>query len=163
MDEAKKITLISADNRKFEVSENIIKKSLLIKHMLNDYPDNYQIPLKNVKGKILEKIIEYLKHYENNEPMEIPKPLPDDDFKKYVNEWDYKYIDLDLETTCEIIICANHMDIKSLLELASAKMAFIIKQNDKNKIRKDFKISNDLNPTEEEEMIKEETWSLELI
>ena len=31
--------------------------------------------VKEVEGKILNKVIEYLKHYVNEEPKEIPKPL----------------------------------------------------------------------------------------
>ena len=163
MDGVKTIFLISSDGKKLETNENAIKKSLLLKNTLNDYPDHAEIPLKNVKSEILKKIIEYLEHYENEEPKEIPKPLPDNNFEKHVDKWDYDFINLDLETISEIIISANHMDIKPLLELASAKVASIIRVYDKKKIREEFHISNDLKPKEEEELINEETWSMELL
>ena len=75
----------------------------------------------------MKKIKEYLEHYENSEPKEITQPLPKKDFKDCVDPWDYEYINLPSETILEIMLAANFMDIKPLLELTCAKIASIIK------------------------------------
>ena len=97
MDADKKITLVSSDGEKVEISSKAVQRSVLVKGIIEDYPDDAEVPLNNVKSNILKKIKEYLEHYENEEPKEIERPLPSQNFKECVEEWDFKYIDVDLE------------------------------------------------------------------
>ena len=64
-----------------------------------------------MKSNILKKIKEYLKHYENDYPKEIDSPLPSNYFKYCFAEWDYNYIDIELDLIFELILGANYMDI----------------------------------------------------
>ena len=109
----------------------------------------------------MKKIKDYLEHYENEEPKNIERPLPSQNFKECVDEWDFKYIDVDLELTFELILGANYMDIKPLLELASAKVASIIKGKTTEDIRKTFGIQNDFTPEEEQQILEENKWCME--
>ena len=161
MDEDKKITLVSADGKKIEISSKAVQKSVLVKGILEDYPDDAEVPLNNVKSNILEKIKEYLEHYENGDPKEIERPLPSNDFNKCVEEWDFNYINIDLDLIFELILGANYMDIKPLLELASAKVASIIKGKTTDEIRKTFNITNDFTPEEEQQILEENKWCME--
>ena len=161
MDAEKKITLVSSDSEKIEVSAKAVQRSVLVKGIIEDYPDDAEVPLNNVKSKTLKKIKEYLEHYENEEPKEIERPLPSQKFKECVGEWDYNFIELDLDDTFEIILGANYMDIKPLLELASAKVASIIKGKTTEEIRKTFGITNDFTPEEEQQIIEENKWCME--
>ena len=61
----------------------------------------------------------------------------------------------------EIILAANYMDIKSLLELASSKVASIIKGKTPEEIRKTFNIQNDFTPEEEEQIREENQWCMD--
>ena len=115
MEGDKKITLVSSDGEKIEISSKAVQKSVLVKGIIEDYPDDAEVPLNNVKSNILKKIKEYLEHYENSEPKEIERPLPNPEFKECVDEWDYNYINVELEMIFEIILGANYMDIKPLL------------------------------------------------
>ena len=161
MDAEKKITLVSSDSEKIEVSAKAVQRSVLVKGIIEDYPDDAEVPLNNVKSKTLKKIKEYLEHYENEEPKEIERPLQSQNFKECVGEWDYNFIELDLDDTFEIILGANYMDIKPLLELASAKVASIIKGKTTEEIRKTFGITNDFTPEEEQQIIEENKWCME--
>ena len=136
-------------------------KSELLKGILEDYPDDAEVPLNNVKSNILKKIKEYLEHYENSEPKEIDRPLPSQNFKECVEDWDFNYINIDLELIFELILGANYMDIKNLLELASAKVASIIKGKNTEEIRKTFGITNDFTPEEEQQILEENKWCME--
>ena len=160
-EEKKKITLVSSDGEKIEISRKAAKRSVVVKETIQDYPDHAEVPLKIVKSNTLKKIIEYLNHYENEEPKEIKKPLPSPNFKECVEEWDYKYIDVELEMICEIILGANYMNIKPLLELASAKIASITKGKKTEEIRKLFNITNDFTPEEEKQIAEEGKWCIE--
>ena len=161
MDVDQKITLVSSDGEKVEISSKAVQKSVLVKGILEDYPDDAEVPLNNVKSNILKKIKEYLEHYENEDPKEIDRPLPSNNFKECVTEWDYNYIDIELDLIFELILGANYMDIKPLLELASAKVASIIKGKTTEEIRKTFNITNDFTPEEEQQILEENKWCME--
>ena len=60
-----------------------------------------------------------------------------------------------------MVIVTNYMDIKPLLELASAKVASIIKGKTTEEIRKTFGIVNDFTPEEEQQIIEENKWCME--
>ena len=161
MDADKKITLVSSDGEKVEISSKAVQRSVLVKGIIEDYPDDAEVPLNNVKSNILKKIKEYLEHYENEEPKEIERPLPSQNFKECVEEWDFNYINVDLELIFELILGANYMDIKPLLELASAKVASIIKCKNNEEIRKTFNITNDFTPEEVQQILEENKWCME--
>ena len=161
MDADKKITLVSSDGEKVEISSKAVKLSNLVKGIIEDYPDDAEVPLNNVKSNILKKIKEFLDHYENLEIKEIERPLPSQNFKECVPEWDYKYIEVDIDLIFELILAANYMDIKPLLELASAKVASIIKGKNTEEIRKTFNITNDFTPEEEQQILEENKWCME--
>ena len=58
-------------------------------------------------------------------------------------------------------MAANFMDIKSLLELACAKVASMIKGKTIPDIRKFFNIENDFTPEEEAQIMDENRWAEE--
>ena len=70
-------------------------------------------------------------------------PLPKKDFKECVDTWDYDYINLQNESIFEIMLAANFMDIQPLLELASAKIASLIKGKNERQIREILNMQND--------------------
>ena len=161
MDAEKNITLISSDGEKVVISAKAVQRSVLVKGIIEDYPDDAEVPLNNVKSNILKKIKEYLDHYENQEIKEIERPLPSQNFQECVNEWDFKYIDVDIDLIFDLILGANYMDIKPLLELASSKVASIIKGKTTEEIRKTFGIQNDFTPEEEQQILEENKWCME--
>ena len=122
----------------------IIKESIL-----DSKEDEIEFNVNKVNGDILKKIVEYLEHYKNEEPKEIERPLPSLKFEECVDKWDFDYIDINLDTVFEIILASNYLNIKPLLELASAKIASLNKGKTTEEIRKLYGISNDFTPEEE--------------
>lgn len=128
----KEVILISKDNVQFRVDTKIAQMSALLKAMIDEYDDNdieesdnlQELPLPNVSSEILSKVIEFCTYYVNTEKMcEIEKPLPDSDLKVVVGNWYGTFIQkMDLETTFEVILASNFMDIKSLLDLSCASI-----------------------------------------
>ena len=161
MENSKIITLVSSDGEKFQVSEKAARRSQLIKGIIDDYPDDPEVPLHNVKSAILQRIISYLENYRDTEPREIEKPLPSNNFNDCVDAWDFQFIDMEIEVIFEIIFAANYMDIKPLLELASSKIASIIKGKSPEEIRRIFNIQNDFTPEEEAQIREENQWCME--
>ena len=158
METDKILILISSDSEKISISSKVCQKSTLVKGMIEDFPNETQFPMYEIKGRVLKKIKDYLEYYEDKEPKQIEKPLRSMNFRECVDEWDYNYINVDKELIFEIILGANFMDIKPLLELALAKIASIIKGKSTEDIRKILDITNDFSPEEEQKIIEENKW-----
>ena len=73
-------------------------------------------------------MLQYCEKYKHENPPEIEKPLKSSNLADVVPEFDAKYIDIEnLEEVFEIILAANYLDIRPLLDLSCAKIASLIK------------------------------------
>ncbi|KAK8569318.1 hypothetical protein V6N13_107157 [Hibiscus sabdariffa] len=151
----RKITLKSSDCDSFEVDEVVALESQTIKHMIEDDCADHGIPLPNVTSKILAKVIEYCKKH-----VESPKTndrSADDELKT----WDADFVKVDQATLFDLILAANYLNIKGLLDLTCQTVADMIKGKTPEDIRKTFNIKNDFTPEEEEEVRRENQWAFE--
>ncbi len=65
---------------------------------------------------------------------------------------------VDQGTLFELILAANYLDIKGLLDVTCKTVANMIKGKTPEEIRKTFNIKNDFTPSEEEQVRKENEW-----
>ena len=145
------IKLKSQDGKIFEVNEKCLHMSKFLKDLIdNELLDPTQeIEVKVDDGKTLSKIIDYLKHYETEKPSEIPKPLPNGDLKSFLSDWDYKFINpLSIEECIDLVNSANILEISSLIDLASARLASEMMSGTIEEVRAKFGV--DPNMTEDE-------------
>jgi len=75
-----------------------------------------------------------------------------------VSEWDADFVNVDQKLLFELVLAANYMDIKSLLDLTCAKVASMIKGKTPDEIRETFNIVNDFTPEEEAQVRAENKW-----
>ena len=77
-----------------------------------------------------------------------------------VQEWYANFVGngLDQEVLFELILAANYMDIKPLLDLTSSAVASMIKGKTPAEIRTTFNIVNDYTPEEEAAVTEENKW-----
>ncbi|XP_022751494.1 SKP1-like protein 1B [Durio zibethinus] len=151
----RKITLKSSDGESFEVDEAVALESETIKHIIEEDCADTGIPLPNVTSKILAKVIEYCKKH-----VETPKTddrAADDEVKS----WDAEFVKVDQATLFDLILAANYLNIKGLLDLTCQTVADMIKGRTPEEIRKTFNIKNDFTPEEEEEVRRENQWAFE--
>ena len=156
---ATNIVLTSSDDQKIEIDIESAKQSELLLGMIGDNskPD-LSLPLPDVKSDILKKIVEYLTHYKGVEPKSIPKPLPSSNLSDSIDEWDINFINgIELDNLSDLINGANYMSVNSLLDLACAKIASLIKDKTVEEMRTMFNIKCDLS---EEELKKLEELKL---
>ncbi|KAK4260657.1 hypothetical protein QN277_003743 [Acacia crassicarpa] len=151
-----KVTLKSSDGESFEIDEVVALESQALKHLIEDKCDTNGIPVPNVTGKILAKVIEYCKkHVEAANSEE--KKVSDEDLKT----WDAEFVKVDQAMLYDLILAANYLNIKSLLDLTCQTVAEMIKGKSPEEIRKTFRIKNDFTPAEEEEIRRENHWAFE--
>ena len=95
--------------------------------MLEDHDDTADtpIPLPNVSGKILEKVIEFCTHHLNDSPPN--SDAGDDKRTDNISPWDTDFCKIDQTTLFELILAANYLDIKPLLDLTCKTVANMIK------------------------------------
>ncbi|KAF8406619.1 hypothetical protein HHK36_008709 [Tetracentron sinense] len=152
---SKKVTLKSSDGETFDVDEAVAVESQTIKHMIEDNCADNGIPLPNVTSKILSKVIEYCKKH-----VETPK-IEDRGIDEELKNWDAEFVKVDQATLFDLILAANYLNIKSLLDLTCETVADMIKGKTPEEIRKTFNIKNDFTPEEEEEVRRENQWAFE--
>ena len=75
-----------------------------------------------------------------------------------VQEWYAQFVNVEQEVLFELILAANYMDIKPLLDLTCATVASMIKGKTPEDIRKTFNIVNDFTPEEEAQVREENKW-----
>ena len=89
---------------------------------------NDEIPLPDVKSSVLRKVLDFCQRHVDAPMPKIDKPLKSSDLAECgVSEWDVTYVNVEQETLFELILAANYMDIKDLLDLTCAKVASMIK------------------------------------
>ena len=152
-----KIQISSSEGKIYKITKKAAMRSGILKGMMEDYPDEASFPMKNIKGNILEKIKEYLMHYENEEPKEITIPLVSNNFNECVDAWDYNFLGNDFDIVLELLSAANYLDIKPLYELISAYLGANIRGMNSNTIFKDFEI-DELTDKEKEEMLNDKKY-----
>lgn len=161
-DGKKKITLRSSDGEEFEVEEAVANQSEMLANMIEDGCFDGGIPLPNVTGKVLAKILEYCTKHAD---FAAAKPAGDDGSrpatKEEIASWDADYISVDQDVLYDIIVASNYLNIKNLLDLGCQRAADMIKDRNPDEIRRWFKIKNDFTPEEEEEIRRENSWAFE--
>jgi S-phase kinase-associated protein 1 len=123
-----------------------------------DEEEAQEIPLPNVKSTILAKVIEFCRHYKEEPMTEIEKPLKSANMSEVVQEYYSEFTAVEQETLFELILAANYMDIKPLLDLTCATVASMIKGKTPEEIRKIFNIVNDFTPEEEAQVREDNKW-----
>nr|CAB3445219.1 unnamed protein product [Digitaria exilis] len=160
--EKKVITLKSSDGEEFEVEEAVAMESQTIRHMIEDDCADNGIPLPNVNAKILSKVIEYCnKHVAAAKPADDAAAADASAGGEDLKNWDAEFVKVDQATLFDLILAANYLNIKGLLDLTCQTVADMIKGKTPEEIRKTFNIKNDFTAEEEEEIRRENQWAFE--
>jgi len=135
---------------------------VIIKSMLEDLGigkdkdvevDDDVIPLPNLTEKCMEKLLEWCKYHKDDPDLPEAEGF---NFKDEIGDWDLDFLKMDDATLFDLILAANYLDIKGLLDITTTYVARIITDlRTPEDIRKRFNIKNDLTPEDLEEIKKE--------
>jgi S-phase kinase-associated protein 1 len=157
------IKIFPSDNEEtfVEVDEKVARMSQTVANMLDDIGADAPITLHNITSKTLSKVLEYCE-YHVNDPVESTDSDDENENKtKEISPWDKQFCEIDQSNLFELILAANFLDIKPLLDVTCKTVANIIKGKTPEEIRKTFNIKNDFTPEEEEKVRKENEWCSE--
>ncbi|XP_010459699.1 PREDICTED: SKP1-like protein 4 [Camelina sativa] len=158
-----KIILKSSDGESFEVDEAVAVESQTIKHMIEEDCASNGIPLPNVTGATLAKVIAYCKkHVEAaSEADGVDKDLCGSNENDELKNWDTEFLKVDQPTLFDLILAANYLNISGLLDLTCQAVADQMKGKTPDEMRAHFNIKNDYTQEEEEEVRNENKWAFE--
>lgn len=158
------ILLKSNDGVEVEIEKSVASLSKTITNVLEDNPDDDgSVPLANVNGAVLKLIMDYCKKHADavkKAGVTEEAKLPSEE-KAELDKWDKEFANVDQTKLFELILAANYLDIKNLLDLMCMTVANMIKGKDPKEIRETFNIENDFSKEEEEEVRRENQWAFE--
>lgn len=156
-----KIKLLSADGETFDVEREVISASTTIKNMMDQIDatseDDEPIPLQNVTGSILKRVIQWAQYHRNDKN----ENAEDDQREKRsddIGAWDSEFLKVDQGTLFELLLAANYLGIEGLLDAACKTVANQIRGKGPDEIRRTFNIQNDFTPEEEEQTKYDNQW-----
>lgn len=160
MSEPKTIIIRSSDGEPFTVEQKVAERSVLIKNMISDLgadDDDFEVPVPNVRASVLKKVLEWAEHHKNTA---FPDDEDDDTRKSApVDEWDREFLRVDQEMLYEIILAANYLNMRPLLDAGCKVVAEMIRGKSPEEIRRTFNIVNDFSPEEEAAIKRENEWA----
>ena len=166
------ITLMSSDGMLFKVSEAAARLSVLLADMIDQGCAKGIIQLPNVDARALATVLEYCKEHAdatatanpdaNHGVAEGSSSSNSEASGEALKEWDRKLVDgLSQDALCDVVIAAQFLHIKGLLDAACQKVADNVKGYSVEQMREMFGIANDFTEEEEEELRKESPWAFE--
>ncbi|PWA64558.1 SKP1-like protein 1B [Artemisia annua] len=164
--------LKSEEGESFEIDEKVAFQSQAIKHIIEDECDDNVIPIP-FPSDIVSKVIDYCEKHAAYQPSS-----ENDDGHKYLVEWkpfgekedkaaeelkafDAEFAKVDTDMVQQILLAANFLDIKNLIDLMCHTIVDRIKGKTPEEIRTILNIKNDFTPEEEAALRTEHAWAFE--
>ena len=150
------VKLKSSDGKLYEVPYDVIKKSKLLE---NSNEDENVILLNEIDSKNFDLVLQYLNHFKDKEPKEIPKPFPertDEEFFRSIldDDWTYNFLQMSIEDAISLVNAADFLQLDGLINLLAAKLAHEMCNCEVEEARRKFGIECDMTEEEIEEYDK---------
>jgi len=152
------VTILSKEGDSFTITRQQAELSELLKPFIAEGSGDEPVPVPDVSSKVIKYIIQFMENYVADPMKDIEKPLKSTIMKEVVQEWYAEFVEGADKDMFELILGANFMDIKPLLELTCAYTASKIKGKSPEEIRKIFDVTNDFTPEEEAQIREENKW-----
>lgn len=147
------VTLRSSDGQDFKVQRRYATESATIRHFIEDDASADFVPLPNVKGATLARVIKFLAHDVDEAKGES---------EAVARAWNARYCsEMDHVTLFEVVLAANYLNCRTLLDVVCKHVASMLKDKTPQQIRETFNIKNDFTPEEEAEVIRENQWAFD--
>jgi S-phase kinase-associated protein 1 len=135
------VTLISSDGQEFKVEQKVAEMNGTVKNAIADSGIEVPIPIPNLTAKALGMVLEFCEHNHMFYPLE-------DENKENPNaEWNDKFVEVkrengtfDDDLLLELLMGANFMDNKPLMNLLCNRVRKCIEGKTPEEIRDEFNI-----------------------
>ncbi len=135
------IKFVSKDCQEFEVRREVAEMSVILKALTEEIGKTDTIPIPEVDSRTLKKVFEWCRYYKEN----VADPVSEADRYRTdnISKWDAEFMNVDMELLFSLVMGANYLDIKGLLDLACKTIANMIKGHSPDEVKEKFKIPED--------------------
>lgn len=153
----------------YAISKSAARMSTLLRDLLEDQdpaePDA-KILVPNVDGETMKYVIAFMEHHWSVPMQAIEKPLKAP-IVDVISEWDKEFLMTDLiakgverdhEVLIQVIMAANSLNVRDLLDLTCAAVASMIRGKQPEEVRALFQIHSDFTPEDEARIREENRW-----
>ncbi|GMT17717.1 hypothetical protein PFISCL1PPCAC_9014, partial [Pristionchus fissidentatus] len=153
------IKLTSKDGKTFEVERDVIKQSVTVNTLITDLnmddddvsvENQMAIPLPNVDAATMKMVIDWCNKHKDDPP----RTEEDENKEKRTDDippWDQEFLNVEQSVLLTILMAANDMNIKRLMDNCLKTIANMMKGKTTEEMRTHFDIKNDFTPEEEEQ------------
>ncbi|RWS25320.1 hypothetical protein B4U80_06559 [Leptotrombidium deliense] len=152
------IKLRSNDGHVFEAPLKAMKQSTTIKGMIETITDDDEnideiVNMPVVNSAILNKVIDWCIHHENDRQQEIE--VTND---TVIDVWDKAFLNVNSQILMQIINAANYLDIKYLMDISCLTMANSLRGKNASQMAQILRVRCDFTPEELQQIEKENEW-----
>eukprot|EP00826_Nyctotherus_ovalis_P029872 TRINITY_DN2369_c0_g2_i3.p1 TRINITY_DN2369_c0_g2~~TRINITY_DN2369_c0_g2_i3.p1 ORF type:complete len:138 (+),score=45.61 TRINITY_DN2369_c0_g2_i3:138-551(+) len=123
-----------------------------------------RIVLPKISSRTMQKVIQYTRHVKDYPPSpRVSKPLKTRRLEELVGGWYATFIDMPQGEIFDVVNAAEHLGMKSLLDLGCAKVAAAVKGKKAKDIVVEFAIQKDFTPEQEACIKKQYKWTEDLV
>ncbi len=161
------LSLLTSKGTVVKVDRQIAEMSVVLKTMIEDLDEEIvatqAVPLTNIKEAVLIKVIQWCERHRNDPPVVEDEKEGSNEIRERITLWDREFIkdDVDYELLYDIIMAANFLEIKQLLDLGCITVADLIRGMPAHEVREFFGLKDDFSPEEREQIEKELLWYVE--
>jgi len=139
------VKLESREGDSFEVPVKVARLSTMIDEMFDEDDDmeDKKVPLPNVSSEVLRKVIEFGKHYQEEQMTPIQTPLKSSNIDDLVQKWYAQFVELEQKQLFELVAAANYLNIKPLLDLTVLAVSILIKGKSAAELREIFNVTGE--------------------
>ncbi|KAJ2768313.1 suppressor of kinetochore protein mutant [Coemansia nantahalensis] len=149
------IQLQASDGQLFAIDREAAALSSLVHNLACDVGiDSTPIPMPNVAGATLAKVVEYCTHHRDDVRLckDVADLLQDDGL---VEPWDRRFLAVDDDTLLRMLHAADYMGVDALVELCCVAIARLIRDLPADAIRSRFDITDDFSALERAQIAAE--------
>ncbi|KAH7825399.1 SKP1-like protein 1A [Monocercomonoides exilis] len=145
------IKITTGDGKTLEVAREVAMMCGSIQRAAEFASSDDTIDFPNIKSAELSRIFEYCEYHNRANHSEGVNEAD-------VKAFDANFVKMDKGLLFAVVVAANFLDIKPLLDLCCAAIANSLKGKTPEEIRREYNIENDLTPEDEEEIKAESAW-----
>lgn len=153
------VKLMSDDNE-HHMSLSNARMSGTIANMLDDFDDDDEetvIPIPNIKGDIMERVIAFCAQHPDA-PRNLTEEQQLEMRTKPLSGFDLEFVKVPLATLFEMILAANFLDLKPMLDVCCKAVAEMIKGKTPDEIKKVFGVEGEFTQEEKEQVLRDNPW-----
>eukprot|EP00298_Acanthocystis_sp_HF-20_P025882 c3828_g1_i1.p1 GENE.c3828_g1_i1~~c3828_g1_i1.p1 ORF type:complete len:153 (+),score=67.09 c3828_g1_i1:108-566(+) len=146
------VKLVSEDGQTFESKRAAIEILQTVKYAIEASSGNEAVPVGNVKGDVLRKVLDFCEFNADATKTEDEKKA-----------WKNEYIKVEPQVIVQLLLAADFLDCPQLLDVASQAVIDVLLTNSPAKILEHFKIKADASEAEKKEVRASSAWCEEYL